>query len=132
MPAGAIETGRGVLGFGRRWTPREMALSAGERGVEKDWAAPVDVAAGGSEGEDLGVEVVRERLKDGCIRKAEARWRQRWQIMTENNTVGQNRRGALELCSYENVTVGERGSSCRSMSRVSIHGCSTFSMFIPS
>ena len=48
MPAGAIETGRGVLGFGRRWTPWEMALSAGERGVEKDWAALVDVAAGGS------------------------------------------------------------------------------------
>jgi hypothetical protein len=35
VPAGALETGSGVLDLGRRWTPRETALGAGESGVEK-------------------------------------------------------------------------------------------------
>jgi hypothetical protein len=45
--------------------------------VVKGWAALVDVAAGGLDGEEPGVEVVRERVKDGHMRNAEARWRQR-------------------------------------------------------
>lgn len=81
MPAGALETGSGVLGFGRWWTPRETALGVGERGVEKGCAAPLDVAAGGLEDEELGLEVVRERLIGMRRRNAEARCRQRWQIM---------------------------------------------------
>ena len=78
VPAGAIETGRGVLSFGRRCTPRETALGAGERGVEKGCPALVDVAAGGLEGEELAAEVVREWAKEGRMRNIEARWIQRW------------------------------------------------------
>lgn len=55
--------------------------------MEKGCAALVDVAAGGLEGEELDAEVVREWVKEGRMRSAEARWRQRWQIIvcvTEN------------------------------------------------
>jgi hypothetical protein len=77
VPAGAIETGRGVLGFGRRCRPRGTALEAGERGVEKGCPALVDVAAGALEGEEPVAEVVREWVKEDRMRNIEARWIQR-------------------------------------------------------
>jgi hypothetical protein len=115
VPAGAIETGRGVLGFGRKFTPRETALGAGERGVEKGCAALVDVAAEGLDGEELGVGVVRERTTDVRMRKAEARWRQRWQIMT--CLCDWVNRHHLIFAVLENVTAGETGGLCGSISR---------------
>jgi hypothetical protein len=69
------------LGFGCRLTPWETALGAGESGVENGCAALGEVAVGGFDGEDVGAEAVMERVKVGRIRKADARWRQRWQIM---------------------------------------------------
>ena len=74
-PAGDDETGSDVLGFGRWLAPGEVALGAGERGVEKGCATLVDLAAGGSDGEELSGEVVRERVIEGCMRNAEARCR---------------------------------------------------------
>ena len=56
-------------------------MGAGERGVEKGCAALVEVAAGGLEGDKLGAEVESVWVKEGRMRNAEARWRQRWQIM---------------------------------------------------
>jgi len=61
MPAGALDTGRGVdLGFGRWLAPREAALGAGESGVENGCAVLVEVAARGLDGEYVGAEVVIE------------------------------------------------------------------------
>ena len=77
-PAGAIDVGKGAdFGFGRSAVPRERGLGRGERGVLKGWAAPVDVAGGGLEGEDEGVEDVRALRREEGVRSAEARWRQR-------------------------------------------------------
>lgn len=45
--------------------------------MEKGWAALVDVVVGGLDGEEVGVEVVRGRVKDGRMRNAEARLRHR-------------------------------------------------------
>ena len=74
-PAGAIETGKVdafILDLG-------LALGDGERGVDKGGTLLVEGAAVG--GELVGAEVVRARIKGEEIRSADARWRQRWQII---------------------------------------------------
>ncbi len=61
--------------------PRETALGDGVRGVENGCPALVDVAGGGLDGVTVGAEEVKVRRKVDGIRSADARCKQRWQIM---------------------------------------------------
>lgn len=70
VPAGTLEVGSGTDFFaGCEDIPR--AAGEGERGVEKGWATPVDVAVGGPavRGE-LGVEVGGVEERRGVLVKA--------------------------------------------------------------
>ena len=91
VPAGILDVGKGVdflVWEGCEEIP--WAAGEGERGVEKGWAAPVEVAVGGpavrgEEGGDVGgVEersAVCEKRRIGWVRGMDRRVRQREQII---------------------------------------------------
>ena len=59
----------------------------GVKGVEKGWAAEVDVAGGGDSGSDRAAAVVKTRTYEEVIARFKRRRLQRWQIIVAVNGI---------------------------------------------